>query len=221
MYGESAARAVRAISLERRRRASARLRKRYGDEVNDSTVPTKTIDFDQHSFRQRIVLHRSPVALIFEMLPFVLLLCGAYVVASGLGRVLSPQISGVLADPAGHAFNMARVGLVLEGLRRYYNDVFILGERRVAHHGGRLWIKLHSVNVKYIDIRELEIKQSIFGRIFDFGTVLVNTASKSESEVQLINIHHPEKYMNLINERRDIRRRELDRSEQREEETSE
>jgi hypothetical protein len=126
-----------------------------------------------------------------------------------LTGVLPPKVWQPLAGPAEIMFNLARVLIVLEGFRRYYNDLYILGRRRIAHHGGRFWFNLRLTNVKYVDIREIELQQSILARVLGYGSIMISTASKTDNEVVLKGIHSPNRYYTLISDRRLAQQKEL------------
>lgn len=56
--------------------------------------------------------------------------------------------------------------------------------------------------VRIVDIRSIKLKQSIIGRLFNFGSVIIGTADTSESEVVLKDVANPADILALIESQR-------------------
>lgn len=87
---------------------------------------------------------------------------------------------------------------VLEIVRRYFNTIYILEPERATRISGRLAIRIQRFSVAYIDVREVKLHQTILGRIFDYGTVAFETASKEIPELSLSHIATPKQISNYV-----------------------
>lgn len=56
--------------------------------------------------------------------------------------------------------------------------------------------------VRIVDIRSIKLKQSIIGRLFNFGSIIIGTADTSESEVILKDVANPADILSLIESQR-------------------
>jgi uncharacterized membrane protein YdbT with pleckstrin-like domain len=56
--------------------------------------------------------------------------------------------------------------------------------------------------VRIVDIRSVRLKQSIIGRLLNFGSVIIGTADTSESEVILKDVANPADILSLIESQR-------------------
>jgi hypothetical protein len=56
--------------------------------------------------------------------------------------------------------------------------------------------------VKYIDIRGIRVNQSIWGRIFNYGDVLIGTAAQDESEIILAAVDSPDELSQVLEDAR-------------------
>ena len=116
-----------------------------------------------------------------------------YLESSGLGdtipfvRRVSPRWLAII--PA---------AFLLEILRRKFDDLYAFSENRVEHFAGRLSLRYNVPSVSYIDIRSVRVRQSIWGRIFDYGNVELGTAAQADSELTLESVRDPESLANII-----------------------
>lgn len=89
-----------------------------------------------------------------------------------------------------------------ETARRYYNDLYIICDDHILRKQGRLSLRYSVPLVKYIDIRGIRVNQSILGRIFNYGDVLVGTAAQDESEIILAAVDSPEELAQVLEDAR-------------------
>lgn len=80
------------------------------------------------------------------------------------------------------------ISCALEGVRRYFNDRYILKTDKIIAIQGIISFHLTRNTIDYLDIREIKTNQSILGRILDYGDLLISTASTSGVEVTMKNI---------------------------------
>lgn len=83
------------------------------------------------------------------------------------------------------------VSIFLETIRRFYNDLYIFESHMITHHKGRLSLKYSVPVVKYAHIRAIAIKQSLLGRLLDYGDISFGTASEEGNELIAIGIRDP------------------------------
>lgn len=73
-----------------------------------------------------------------------------------------------------------------------FNFRYTLGEEVLQCTEGILALNMTTQKIKYRDIKLVETKQSIVGRILGFGDVLVGSAATSQIEVTLKNVADPD-----------------------------
>lgn len=99
--------------------------------------------------------------------------------------------------------------VLLEILRRKYNQAYIFGVDKATQIVGRLWFTYNETVIEYGDVRSINVVQSFWGRIFNFGRVDVSTAAQEDSELQLDGVISPEELAALVDHFRTYSR-ELD-----------
>jgi hypothetical protein len=72
----------------------------------------------------------------------------------------------------------------------------------VEHQHGRVSIRLTITIAMFMDLRGIEVSQSLLGRIFDFGNIELETSAQEGAELFLSNVPHPEKLAALFDELR-------------------
>lgn len=92
------------------------------------------------------------------------------------------------------------VGILLEAARQYHDDLYIFEKERIIREGGRLSLHLSVPSIHYADIRAISVIQSIWGRIFKYGTVELNTAAQDANEVALEGILYPDEVALLVDD---------------------
>ena len=78
-----------------------------------------------------------------------------------------------------------------EMVRRYFNDLYVLGKRQITHFGGRISFRFHRTTISYSDIREIRVNQSIPGRLLHYGTLIFSTSATGGEEVVFHGIAYP------------------------------
>lgn len=73
-----------------------------------------------------------------------------------------------------------------------YNYKYVLGDDVLQCTEGILALNMTTQKIKYRDVKLVETKQNILGRILGFGDVLVGSAATSQIEVTLRNVADPE-----------------------------
>jgi uncharacterized membrane protein YdbT with pleckstrin-like domain len=77
---------------------------------------------------------------------------------------------------------------------------YIITTTSVSMHFGI--IARDITRVRIVDIRSVRLKQSIIGRLLNFGSVIIGTADTSESEVILKDVANPADILSLIESQR-------------------
>ncbi|MCB0328201.1 MAG: PH domain-containing protein [Bdellovibrionales bacterium] len=97
-------------------------------------------------------------------------------------------------------FFLFPIGVAIEGIRQYHDDLYILDREKVTHKGGRLSLEYSVPEIRYQDIRAVGVSQSFVGRLFDYGDVELNTAAQDQGELLLEGIRAPDELAELIEE---------------------
>lgn len=95
---------------------------------------------------------------------------------------------------------------LIEVIRRYHNDIYILGLQRITRISGRLGLSYKVPTVNYAHIRSVRVDQDIYGRIFNYGNIAVSTAAQEDVELWLEGIRDPEGLAGLIEDIRNYTR---------------
>lgn len=120
---------------------------------------------------------------------------------------LAWHAAGVASDdfslsPIVRLLTLAPIGVVLELLRRYYNDLYIIGRDKITHYQGRISLRLATPSVRGIDLRAITVSQGILGRILDYGDVAIATAAQEGPEIILRGVRAPHELAKLIDDLR-------------------
>ena len=99
---------------------------------------------------------------------------------------------------------------LIETFRRRYDDLYLFSNNTVQHYNGRLSLKYTVPSVKYSDIKNLIVDQTIWGRILDYGDVELGTAAQADVEMILTGVRSPVELANLIEEMRANYERDFD-----------
>ena len=87
--------------------------------------------------------------------------------------------------------------------RRYLNNLYVLGRRNMVQLKGRLSFRLRKNMVRYADIRKIDIKQSVLGRLLNYGTVRLYTAATTHAEVRMCGVSDPQSLMIRVDKLRE------------------
>ena len=114
-------------------------------------------------------------------------------------------------------------GVLLEVLRKYHNDLYVLGTHSLTSYHGRLSLSYSVPTLKYGHIRSVSVDQDIWGRIFDYGDISIQTAASDDNELLMVGVRNPVALATLIEELRNHSREQADKGESEEavEETKE
>ena len=88
--------------------------------------------------------------------------------------------------------------IFLELVRKYNNDLYTFTLHTLTRYSGRLSLNFSVPNIRFIDIRAVIVHQSIWGRIFGYGDVELDTAAQEKTELYIEAIADPESLSNLI-----------------------
>lgn len=89
---------------------------------------------------------------------------------------------------------------LLEMIRRYFNSIYYFYPTEIYPVRGRISLSMHRTHVKYIDIRETRVVQSLLGRILNYGTVTAGTAATAREELVCYRIDQPQVVSEYIQE---------------------
>lgn len=92
--------------------------------------------------------------------------------------------------------------LVLELVRRYLNDLYIITRDQVVHQQGRVSLRYSVPSIRCIDLRSISVEQSLWGRIINFGYLGLATAAQAGNEVTMDGILAPSELAKLIDDLR-------------------
>ena len=81
----------------------------------------------------------------------------------------------------------------------------VITERRVTLRKGIL--SKYTNDILISDIRNVQVGQNLFQRIFGVGSVAVSTSGQSDMEIEVHGLPHPERIKAIINDRRTALRR--------------
>ena len=122
------------------------------------------------------------IALIFTVL------CGFYLINSQFMSVL------------GYLFIIYAVILFI-GIYLYYsNMVLTIDKEKTIFKTGILNKRV--IEVKHVDVRNIQIFQGIFQRIFDIGTVSIFSAGTNTAEINIKGVHEYIQIKDLLNNER-------------------
>ena len=96
------------------------------------------------------------------------------------------------------AYRITCLLLIAESLRQYYNSIYILASKRLIQIDGFLSLKYLRNSIAYRDIRDLQLDQTIWGRIFNHGTIRCGTAAIKDHELVFTSIFRSHYIKNLI-----------------------
>ncbi len=125
----------------------------------------------------------------------------------GLIAILGISIAGVMYTIVSHGSDyrwtaVLPVVLVLELVRRYINDRYIITRDQVVHQQGRVSLRYSVPSIRCIDLRALSVDQTLWGRILNFGNLGLATAAQSGIEVFMSGIVAPAELAQLIDDLR-------------------
>jgi uncharacterized membrane protein YdbT with pleckstrin-like domain len=87
---------------------------------------------------------------------------------------------------------------IAEIFRNFYDAVYLIGNRRLIQMTGILSLNYKRSSINISHIREVRLKQSIWGRIFKHGTLQMGTSSTKDYEIIFKDIFLARKVRKLI-----------------------
>ncbi|NMC61844.1 MAG: PH domain-containing protein [SAR324 cluster bacterium] len=92
--------------------------------------------------------------------------------------------------------------ILLEIIRRKYNQAYVFGIDKAIQKTGLLWFTYNETVIEYGDVRSINVLQNFWGRILNFGTLDISTAAQEDSELSLQGIVEPEELAALVDQLR-------------------
>jgi hypothetical protein len=143
--------------------------------------------------KDRLVdLHRSLLSMMGHMALFVISLAAVFAINLSFLEY-SRQLRWLAIIP---------LTVLLDIFRKYYNDLYIVGRDNLTHYEGRLSFSYNVPSIRYTDLRAVNVVQSVFGRMFDYGDIQLGTAGKDNYELSLDGMRSPQDLARLINDLR-------------------
>ena len=149
-----------------------------------------------YELKHAIIQRRSKIALAVRFFKFVVVALIAMMILKYLHRQGLPMIPGPR-----NLLIIYKVSLVLyflELVRRYYDQLFILGKHRALQISGLFSLRYLKRAITYADIRETMVRQTVMGRIFNYGTLEFGTAASDDYEAVFEEISNPLKVSHLV-----------------------
>lgn len=145
-----------------------------------------------------LTIHRSLRSILSNLIVFFLLVVIVYALILIFGDVGFSEDIPVLRNISLRWLAIIPLAALLEIIRRYHDDLYVFGIDNVTHHHGRLSLSSKLPSVKYLDIHTLAVQQDIFGRVFDYGNVLLDTAGEVGVELTISGVRAPHEVMGLV-----------------------
>jgi uncharacterized membrane protein YdbT with pleckstrin-like domain len=150
-------------------------------------------------------IHRSLKSLFRQIAYFGLSLAALYIFEFGTIYFFGPTWRNKIPLVGQFTFRwfaLVPISILVELVRCYYNDLYVLERERIVHHAGLLSWRYNVPSIRYYDIRAVQVSQGIIGRIFNFGDVELSTAAQDRSELVVIGIHAPREFCQVVEEMR-------------------
>lgn len=88
--------------------------------------------------------------------------------------------------------------LLLEILRRRFDNLWVFERKQVKHLGGRLSLHYFQPTIRYSDVRAITVHQGLLDRLLNVGDVQVETAGTDQVEMVLSGVRAPHELAFLI-----------------------
>lgn len=153
--------------------------------------------------REELLVVKRALRSILSSFALLLLLLGnaAVTIRWNAGGPLSTTLP-VLRSISSYWSLVLPALMLLEIIRKYHNDLYIFGLSNLVQKGGRLSLNYTIPVVKYIDIREMVVRQDIIGRIFNFGSIDLATAGTGGIDLTIRGVIAPTELSVLIEDLR-------------------
>ena len=155
-----------------------------GEETSEKEEATLGTDY---------VFYRSPLSVLPSIVLFIILsICAFY---HSIKFPALTQVIGVIPVPLLGITPIVLLGYIVHRLydRRYY-----IGKEYVRSIKGLLSFTKQDMRLEYKDIRGIEIDRSLYGRIFDIGTIRIGSAMSDSVELEMPGVRHPSYLRDLL-----------------------
>lgn len=160
--------------------------------------PTAAELFEGSEFNRRIIVYRSLYSLFSSIFCFVLSLVGVYIYEFYYTSPSKPLLLRLLPGwPL-----LVPIFFLLIAIYKYVNDRWLIDSQRVEHQHGRISMRLTITITLFMDLRGIAVNQTLLGRIFDYGSIELETSAQEGAELTLIDVPHPEKLVLVFDELR-------------------
>ncbi|MDC0357191.1 PH domain-containing protein [Oligoflexia bacterium] len=147
-----------------------------------------------------VILRPSLMAITLQLMPLLIGIITLYYLLGYLSIHLPSPVFSFLFKHYNVFYDIVRVLLLLEIIRRYFNHLYYFDKNRITHRSGRVSFNLRVSVVKYLDVREIKVKQNILGRMFKFGNIEIATASTDDAEIELKDVALPKRIAKWVHE---------------------
>lgn len=153
--------------------------------------------------RNQLLTLRRSVWSILSGLTFLIIAIAAVYVLSVIFRDWTPPDYPVVRHLSIRWIAVVPVAIMLELVRRYHDDLYVIGIDRALHLSGRLSLNFNVPSIHFAHVRCLTIRQDILGRIFNYGDIAIGTAGHDGNEMVIGGILAPRELADLIRELKD------------------
>jgi len=140
------------------------------------------------------VLSVRPAMFRSKPVTFLLLLVGAVgglgtaIVAMGMGALPIAAIAAVIAAAAGGTLGFWRLFKLSEGMK--------ITTKRIVDREG--FFRRETSEILHKDIRNVQVRQSFWQRVWKVGTLAVSTAAENEDEILMHDVPGPDHVRQVI-----------------------
>ena len=153
-------------------------------------------------------VRRSFFSVLSSLTLFFVLVIVVYSLNVAFGDWRVPKSIPVLHHISLRWLSLVPALVLLEVLRKYHDDLYVFAMHKITHHQGRLSLRHTLPSLKYVDILAVRVKQDIWGRIFNYGNVELDTAATSGVELTMSGVRAPREIAEIVDQ---MRRRSLDK----------
>lgn len=147
-----------------------------------------------------LVVHRSLRSVLLLFVSFGTATLTVFSIAFLLATAGLPRVPLLEISP--RWLSLIPIGIFLEILRQYYNDLYVFEGDRVQRYHGRLSMNYRVPSLRYADIRAIRVRQGLLGRILNFGDIEISTAAQDIAEIAFAGVWAPRSLAALIDDLR-------------------
>jgi len=139
-------------------------------------------------------LHRSIKSLLPQINSFLISVALLYLIEFGAAYLFGygwRKHIPITGEFSFRWFALVPIGMLLELVRKYNDDLYVLERDRIIHHSGILSFTYHVPSIRYFDIRAIQVNQGIVGRILNYGNIELSTAAQDRAELTIRGVHAP------------------------------